>query len=132
MPACIGLVQLVDDLLPLFGRYALKDLVDLGLGAIIAFLGLRGAEIEQEGKAADLPEQLQELRLPVLERVAQHLHQIRAELGRLPVGRLLLGEGEPAEHPMSHQGDEEEAERDPAIAVFLPQGLSAWTAPACC
>jgi len=67
---------------------------------------------------------LQELRLPILQGVAQHFHEIRAELGRLAVRRLLLGEGEPAEHPMSHEGDEEEAERDPAIAVFLPHGLS--------
>jgi hypothetical protein len=51
-------VQSPDDLLAADRIDAAQDLVQLGLLPVVAFLGLRRADIEEQGQAADLPEQL--------------------------------------------------------------------------
>src|SRR5690606_21379909 len=86
----IGPIKFGDDLLAVFGIDALEDFIDLGLKPVGAFLGLRRTDKEQEGEPSDLPEKLQELGLPVLQRVAGHLDQVRTDLRHLTVGRLLF------------------------------------------
>src|SRR3546814_12857932 len=53
-----------------------------GLEPVVIFLRRGRAGVEEMGEADDLPQQLEELRLPVFERVAAHLDQIGRDLGR--------------------------------------------------
>lgn len=70
------MVEPADRSLAVFGIDLAQDGVELGLLAVIAFARLRGSDVKQKRKTADLPDQLQKLRLPVLQRIAQHLHGV--------------------------------------------------------
>ena len=69
VPAGIFLIEGLDDAFTILRVQLAQDLIDLGLNAVIPLLGLRRPDIEQNRKPAHLPEQLQELGLPVLQRV---------------------------------------------------------------
>jgi hypothetical protein len=81
---------------------------------------LRRTDIEEQCKPADLPDQLQELRLPVLERVARHLDDIAARHDGLGMFVLLVDIGEPAEHPMTGDCENKETGRHPTIGIAAP------------
>src|SRR3546814_18192631 len=66
------------------------EFVALGLEPVVIFLRRGRADVEEIGEAADLPQQLEELRLPVFERVAAHLDQIARDLGRDAVLQVLI------------------------------------------
>jgi hypothetical protein len=91
--------------------------------ALVAFLRLRRADVEEPGKAADLPQQLEELGLPVLQRVAAHLDDVLRDLDRFIVLVLLADEGEPAEQPMADQRKQEECKGDPRVTKASAHGL---------
>src|SRR5215207_6719820 len=80
--------------------------IDLGLDPVVALLGLRRADVQQNGQARDLPKQLQELRLPVLQRVTHHLHGVVADFDRLLVSKLLVRVGIPTEYPVTGERDQ--------------------------
>ena len=61
--------QLGDRLLCALRIESAQDEIDLRFLALVAFARLRRADIEDEGEARHLPEQLQEFRLPVLQRI---------------------------------------------------------------
>ncbi len=75
--------------------------IDLGLEPVVIFLRRRRADVEKIGEADDLPQQLEEFRLPVFERIAAHLDQIGSDLGRASVLLRLVHIGEPAENPVA-------------------------------
>lgn len=79
---------------------------------------LRQGYKKQEREASDLPEELQEFRLPVLQRVAHHQDEITVEVGRLLMALLRLNVGEPAERPVPHEADEEK----PPVTQATPFG----------
>ena len=112
-------VDLVDQLLAfLFTCLAAQNLVDLGLQPVVVLLRRWRAEIEEIGEPHDLPQQLKELGLPVVEGLAQDLVGERDELGRLTLIARLLGEVQPAEIPLQRRLNEKERQRNPSVAVF--------------
>ena len=72
----IMLVEVGDQLLGFLAADHAHDRVELGLGAVVILLRRRRADVEEVGQADDLPQKLQELRLPILERVAAGDDQI--------------------------------------------------------
>ena len=107
---------------PVRGRYLAHlhaaERWELRLQAIIVFLGSRRADVEEIGEAEDLPEELQELGLPVLERVAKHLVRVARHFRRLAVRLRFLDEGLPAEVPVKEERPEEKAQGDPSVRIF--------------
>ena len=65
--ASIVAIDLGDQTVGLLATDRSQDGVELGLDPIIALFGLRRTDMEQEGEAADLPEQLQALSIPSLQ-----------------------------------------------------------------
>ncbi|MNE98292.1 hypothetical protein D3C80_1967900 [compost metagenome] len=104
----MALINLPDERFTLFLTDKLEKGVDLGLDAIVVFFGRRRADVEEVGQPDDLPEQLQELRLPVLEGVTAHLDQVGVHLRRLAVLARLVDEGGPSKAPVQSEGDQEE------------------------
>src|SRR5687768_15753447 len=101
------LFELGEEFLGLLRVDLAQDFLEHLLGAVLGFLALWRSHIEQERQSRDLPEQLQELRLPVLEGVAQHLDDVGAGLDRLAMRLLLRRKREPAEEPVTDNADEE-------------------------
>src|SRR5687768_13915195 len=116
----MALEMLVESLDQLFGRLAAvdpKQRVDLCLHPVVILLRGGRADVEEISEADDLPEQLEEFRLPVLERVSAHLGEIGGQFRLLAMGRRLLDEGIPAEQPVKAERNQEKAEGKPAISV---------------
>src|SRR5688572_15388583 len=127
-PFVCGIVLLLGELIIDLGeglRRALgvnlaDDLLQHLLRSVLAFLRLWRADVEQQREPDDLPQQLQEFGLPVLERVAQHLDDEGIYLYRRAVGLLLVHKGDPAEHPVTQKTEGKKAERHPREPVLLP------------
>ncbi len=123
--AVVLAVEHRDHALPILRVELAEDRIELGFLPLVALAGLGRAHVEQQGEATDLPQELEKLRLPVLERVARHLDDIRAHLHRPAVVALLVPVGEPAEQPMPCQAEQEESQRHPAVGVALPDRMLA-------
>src|SRR3546814_20649723 len=82
------------------------------LEPVVIFLRRGRADVEEIGEADDLPQQLEELRLPVFERVAAHLDQIGRDLGRAAVLPGLNDIGEPDENQGADDRTEEKDRKD--------------------
>ena len=87
---------------------------------VVAVLGLWRSDVEEQGQPRHLPDELQELRLPVLQRVPCGLHDELAHGGRLSVRSLLGYEREPRERPVAREAQDEERQREPQVAVLGP------------
>lgn len=84
-----------------------KQCVDLGFLPIAVFLGRRRSDIEKIGQPHHLPQQLQELRLPVLEGVAPHFDRVGGKLRRLMMILRLVDKSVPAEYPVKYNRNSE-------------------------
>ena len=74
--------------------------------------------MQQKREPDDLPKQLQELGLPILECVPEHFHDKSAHLDWRSVHCLFVHIGEPTEDPVTDQAQNEEANGHPGKAVF--------------
>ena len=79
-------------------------------------------DVQQNGKTANLPQQLQKLGLPVFKRIAHHLDGVGADFQGLLMCELLVRIGEPAEYTMAGQREDEQGTRHPREAVSSPDG----------
>src|SRR3546814_19224188 len=95
------------------------------LEPVVIFLRRGRADVEEIGEADDLPQQLEELRLPVFERVAAPLDQIGRDLGRTAVLPGLIDISDPAENPLADDRNEEEAAGDPGVGITIHGGSPA-------
>jgi hypothetical protein len=96
-----------------------QNRIDLLLDPLAAFLRLRRSDEEKEGQRANLPEELKELRLPVLQGVPGHLDHVLRDLDFLVVRELLVDIGEPAEEPMAGKREEKQREGKPEEIVAV-------------
>jgi hypothetical protein len=85
---------------------------------IILFRGWR-AYVEKVSEADNLPYELKEFRLPVLEGVASHLDRVLAEDRLTGMFGGILPKGIPAERPVSGDRNEKEQEGNPAVSIAL-------------
>jgi nicotinate-nucleotide pyrophosphorylase (carboxylating) len=115
--AQIMVVELADQFLRFLAAVHPQQRVDLGLDPVVILLRRRRADVEEISEADDLPDQLQELGLPILERVAAHFAEIVGPFGPLPVLGGLVQIGLPTEIPVQAQRNQEESERDPEIGI---------------
>src|SRR3546814_8397336 len=69
--AQIAAIDLLDQRVGAVAARNTDEFVDLGLEPVVIFLRRGRADVEEIGEADDLPQQLEELRLPVFERVAR-------------------------------------------------------------
>jgi hypothetical protein len=102
--ALIQPIDFADRLVAIFLVHGEQNSVHFRFNPVIAFLRLRRADMQEQSEAGDLPEKLQEFRLPVLQCVAADLDEELTNLDRLIVLRLFADEREPAEDPMTDQG----------------------------
>jgi len=94
-----------------------KQRVDLGFLPIAVFLGRRRSDIEKIGQPDHLPQQLQELRLPVLEGVTPHLDRVSGKLRRLMMALRLVDKSVPAEYPVKYNRNSEKDQCNPGIGI---------------
>lgn len=111
------LVDGFDQLLTAFLADEFQQSVDLRLHPVIVLLRRGRADVEEVRQPNDLPQQLQELGLPVLEGVPPHRHELGRERRHLAVLAGVIHEGEPAEEPVKDDGDGEEGLSDPGIGL---------------
>jgi hypothetical protein len=76
LAAVEAVVELGDDRLRLQRVQRSEDRVNLFFQTVSAFPGLGRAHMQEERQARDLPDELQELRLSVLQRVAADLNEV--------------------------------------------------------
>src|SRR5688500_1462217 len=120
--AMIGAVQTRDLFLPVLVDGP-KNEIDFFFKPIAAVLRLRRPHVIEQRQARHLPNELQELGLPVLECVPHRLEHKASHFGRLPVRRLLAYEGVPPEYPVSGQADDEQRQGHPEVAVLGPHRI---------
>jgi hypothetical protein len=98
------------------------------LDLLVAVLGLRASLVDQQGGEHDEGEQLEKLRLPVLERGLRELRHEVADLSQLPMLALLIDEGLPFPDALGKPRDQEQdAERDAqpkCFQIFCRRGAS--------
>src|SRR4029453_12546575 len=97
------------------------DLLDRALDAFGPVLGLGAAVVDQDGGHHDEREQLQELRLPVLQRRLPELHPEVRQVRHLAVGRLLVGERRPFGDALRGPAHEEQDREGQAEAEVAPE-----------
>src|SRR5688572_28401760 len=78
MPALIFVVDFPEQFVAIFRLDRLQYRIDLGFHPIVAYFRLRGADMQKKCKSGDLPDQLEDFRLPVFQRIAQHLNGVGA------------------------------------------------------
>ena len=107
-------------------RQRVEPLLDAAQGRLEllgAILGLGTALVDVERRQHDEREQLEELGLPVLERRVAELGQEVADLGRLAVPALLVGEHLPLGDALGeprHQEQDHQDEAEPELAPDAP------------
>jgi hypothetical protein len=93
-----------------------QDSVNLLFDTVATFLRLRRSEMQKERETPDLPKELQEFRLPILEGVPRRLDEIIRNVNRLIMGKLLIRIGEPSEHPVPEQCPSSENTNNPSVS----------------
>src|SRR3954449_213897 len=117
LPLDLDVLQLVEPLL---------DPLEHRLHLLVAVLRLRAALVDQVGRGDDQEEDLEELRLPVLERPLAEVDDVAtpAEHRRvLALGRLVGDVLPPAEDRVQEEAREEDREHEDAEAVVAPEPL---------
>ena len=69
------LVEVGDDAVGAVPVHRAEDGVDLLLEPVVLLARLGGAHVQEQGEARDLPDELEKLGLPVLQRAAPDLHE---------------------------------------------------------
>src|SRR4051794_33557906 len=114
--------------IPLVGEIVdfLLEPLDRGLHLLLAVLRLMAALVDQVRRQDDQEEDLEEFRVPVLERPLPEVDDVAVpapERGLLPLARLVGGVLPPAEDRVEDEaGEEEDADGD-AEAVVTPESF---------
>src|SRR5918999_4567569 len=107
----------------------LLDPVEGPLHLVVAVSGLRALAVDQERGQHHEREQLEELRLPVLQGAGPELPEEAADQQRLLVLDLLVGPGEPLGDELADPAEEEQPGQGDAQAVVLPDPLHLLSPP---
>ena len=102
-----ALAQRGDDAVALLRVPRAQDGIELLLPAVV-LTRLCGNHMNQDGEPGHLPVELQELGLPVLQRVAARLEEVVPDLRLGAVELLLRGIGAPGQRPMADELTQEQ------------------------
>jgi len=104
------------DILELTGQGEVAEQhIELALDPLASPAGRVGAETQEPCKAGELPQQLERMALPVGKHLAPGARQVGAELRLLTVLRRVSREGQPAEPPVEHGGDDKKRDGNPRV-----------------
>jgi hypothetical protein len=109
-------IQATDDAVTVLRIDLAQELIDLRLDPFVTLLGLRRADIEEKSEPSNLPQELQEFGLPVLQGITHGQDEEFRCHDRLAMSLLLVEIGEPAEDPVTCQGDQ----KNPSVTQAKP------------